>query len=260
MKSILCFLLLTISSFNCTAQNTDAKNRTGEDSLKKYTYLIYCKDKNERITFGAGFFIRWNRKLFFVTANHLAAITACDTLDIVAGINKTYKLNAANVVKQELKTNFGEKDLLISLIDEKKIVKVNSLEMLVPNYQRFDFSRIKEIVYFGFPEVENEKQFDFKKTFPVLVRSNDTIIGSYNYFRFSKTLNKTDSINYLTKSTSESYSGEGDSGSPAFFKINGHFFFGGMCTSGVAPLKIAYIVRPEIIIKEISRYKNEILK
>jgi len=179
-----------------------------------------------------------------------------DSINIVIDqpTNKIYPISIEDVQKKELKTNFAEYDLYIKKVNRSLLGKVNSINKFIPNYKRFDFITVKHVVYFGFPKVENEPVFDFKIAYPSLVKSEDTIVGSYNYVRYSSTLNKYDSINYITKSTNDSYSGEGDSGTPVFFKIDNKYYFGGMCTSGVGSLKIAYIVRPEKLLDSLNKF------
>ena len=225
------------------------------DSLKKYTYLVYCKTSTNHKLFGAGFFIKIPEGLFFLTANHLAAQTPCNKLNVVLDkkIGSHYSIDISKIPKQQHTSAFGEKDLLIYKIVDKKFSKVNSVEKLLPDFKNLEVNKIKNIVYYGFPEVDNESDFDFIKTFPTLVMSEDTLIGSYNYIRYSNTLSKYDSINYLSGSINGTFSGEGDSGAPVFFKIQNQYFFGGMCKAGVGSLKIAYIMRPEKILEEIKK-------
>lgn len=242
-----------ISQISVSGQ-TASHQKTINDAVNKFSYLVFCKGSDQRVFIGVGFFIHLNRKLFFVTANHLAAGTTCDTLNIVlTRAKRPYKISVSDIPKQRLQTNFAEKDLLIIEINQKESLSVNSVEDLIPNYQKFDFTKVKEVVYFGFPKLENENDFDFKTTYPTKVLSMDTLIGSYNYFRFSNTLNKYDSVNYLSGHIGGINSGEGDSGAPVFFKVGNRFFFGGMCTSGVSSLSVTYVVRPEIILREIDK-------
>jgi hypothetical protein len=221
-----------------------------------YTYLVFHNSQKDSFI-GAGFFIKHNQKLFFITANHIAA-KPVDSVNILINksTNRVYPISIEDGQKVELKTNFAEYDLYIKNVSYDLLREVNLINKFIPDYKKFDFDKVKQIVYYGFPKTDNEPVFDFKTTYPTLIKSEDTIVGTYSYIRYNPTLNKHDTINYITKSTNGSYSGEGDSGAPVFFKTDNRYFFGGMCTAGVDNLHIAYIVRPEKLLDSLHRFSK----
>ena len=252
----LTFLLLFII-ISCTSTNhSTSTNRNSDIFLKEYTYLVFHNSEKGSL-FCAGFFTKHKKDLYFITANHIAAIPE-DSITILIDPQKNIKIQISieDGKKRKLETNFAEYDLYIKKVNSYFLGKVSTINKFIPDYKHFDFSNVKHIIYFGFPNVVNEPVYDFKKVYPSHVKSEDTIVGTYNYIRYSSKLNKYDTINYITKSTNGSYSGEGDSGAPVFFKIGNQYYFGGMCTAGVGSLAIAYILRPEKLLDSLSRFAN----
>lgn len=250
-------LFLGLIFLSCTSVKHSTSNTLDNaDLLKQYTYLVFHKSEQGEL-FGAGFFLRNGKNLFFVTANHIAA-TPVDSVKILLDrlTNSTYTISIADGHGKDLKTNFGEYDLYFQKVSREIINKVNTVNRFIPDYKHFDFSKAKKVTYYGFPETNNEPRYDFKTTFPELVKSEDTIIGAYNYVRFSPTYNKYDSVNYMTKSINGTYSGGGDSGAPVFLKVNNQYYFGGMCTAGVGSLKVAYVLRPDKLLDSLNRFSK----
>lgn len=255
MRYTILFLFLFFVS--CASLNRSTlRTKINDSFLKQHTYLVFNKS-GQRVLFGAGFFIKDKRDLFFVTANHVAAIPA-DSVTILLSkeTKKTYTISILEGHGKGLDKFFGEHDVYFKKVNNKIVGRVNTVNTFMPDYKHFDFSKIKNIIYYGFPETNNESRYDFKTTFPELVISEDTIIGNYSYVRYSPTFNKYDSVNYMTKSINGTYSGEGDSGAPVFFVLNKRYYFGGMCTAGVGSLKVAYILRPDKLIDSLAKFNR----
>jgi hypothetical protein len=251
------FLFLIHILVSCSLPKRSPSNKTGSsDLLKQHTYLVFHKSKQGEF-FGAGFFLRKGKDLFFMTANHIAAMPV-DSVKILLDrfTNSTYTISITEGHSKDLKKSFGEYDLYLKKINNELINKVNVVNRFVPDYKNFDFSKVKKIVYYGFPTTKNEQPNDFKVTFPEYIKSEDTIIGNYNHARFSPTFNTYDSVNYMTKSINGTYSGEGDSGAPVFFEVNKQYYFGGMCTAGVGALRVTYILRPDRLLDSLTKFSK----
>jgi hypothetical protein len=249
-------LLWVLTLVSCKTPNSlTLTTKNVENLLKQHTYLVYHKSVEGELV-GAGFFFEQNKKLYFITANHIAT-TPVDSVKILIDnlINSTITISITDGHGKDLKTNFGEYDLYIKEVNKDIIKKVNLINKFMPNFKYFDFSKVKNIIYFGFLVTTNEK-YDLVTTFPALVKSEDTIIGSYNYYRFSQSFNKYDSVNYMTKSINGTYSGEGDSGAPVFFNVKNKYYFGGMCTAGSGTLKVAYMLRPDKLIDSLKKFSK----
>lgn len=255
MRYLTLFLLIIFVS--CASLNHSAISKEKINFfLKRHTYLIFHKSSRDEVV-AAGFFIKNKSDLFFVTANHVATIPV-DSLTILLdkSTNSTYTIGISDGHGKNINTIFGEYDLYFKKVNSKIVGEVNTVNKFIPDFKYFDFTKMKKIVYFGFPKTNNEPLNDFKTTFPELVKSEDTIIGNYNYFRFSPTFNKYDSVNFITKSINGTYSGEGDSGSPVFFVFNNQYYFGGMCTGGNGTLKVAYILRPDKLLDSLIKFSR----
>lgn len=240
--------LFTITTFLFSLQIVIAQSE-----LQNFSYLAYAKTNSGSAYLGVGFFIKSKKDLYFLTAKHVAAIPS-DTLNILicdtcSELNRTIKIDISKASKT-VNPIFGDTDIYIQKIDRRIAKKINSVEkFLVKDYNKFNFDKIENIFIYGFPDTSNSFAFDLINTFPKKIMTMASIIGSYNFVRYSKTLNRYDSVNYWAKAVDNTYASEGDSGAPVFFKIDNNYYFGGMCVSGVHTLNVISIVRPEKLIQ-----------
>lgn len=239
----------------------------GQSELKKYSYIVYLKTNKYDYYVGIGFFIKLNRDTYFITAKHVVSIPA-DTLYIVicdscSGKNKIISIDISNVSKN-VDISFGDTDIYVHKVTDKSIKRVNSIEKYIPNYsKKFDFNKVENIVFYGSPKTINDQPFNLINTFPSIILTEASLIGSYDRIRYSPTLKKYDSINYWAKAINNTFANKGDSGAPVFFKVGNKYYFGGMCISGVQSYNVISIVRPDKLIQIVSekgKRKKRIIK
>jgi hypothetical protein len=251
-------LLLKIL-FTITTLLFSFQTLVAQSELQNFAYLAYAKTNSGGAYLGVGFFIKSKRNFYFLTAKHVAAIPS-DTLNVLvcdtcSEPNRTIKIDISSASKT-INPIFGDTDIYIHKIDKKVAKKINSIEaFVVKDYKKFNFKKIESIFIYGFPDTSNNFTFDLINTFPRKIMTKASIIGSYDLVRYSPTLNRYDSINYWAKAVDDTFASEGDSGAPVFFKINNHFYFGGMCVSGIHTLNVISIVRPEKLIQFLLKNK-----
>jgi hypothetical protein len=230
-----------------------------QSELQNLAYLAYAKANSGVPYLGVGFFIKSKKNFYFLTAKHVVSIPS-DTLTVLVcdtclEPNRTIKIDISKA-SRTFNPIFGDTDIYIKKIDKKLAKRIYSIEaFVVKDYKKFDFKKIENIFIYGFPDTSNNFTFDLTNTFPKKIMTKASIIGSYDLVRYSTTLNRYDSINYWAKAVDDTFASEGDSGSPVFFKINNHFYFGGMCVSGVHTLNVISIVRPEKLIQFLLKNK-----
>ena len=255
------FLFLIILS-SCSIDKK-ISNNSKPTYLSDYSYIIYGK-----YTDGTGygyatcFFIRKGKKLFLLGAAHtLTGVDTKngtmtkgypDTLEVALKYkDQPYKIDITQLKKNAVLKPFYEyPDFCIYKVDKK--LKVNSIKSYIPDYYKIDFNQIDSLRMFGFPQENLYRSSDFLNAKPI--ESKLIILQNYyelNTIMFNDSLLQ-DSINFQIKPLSDNF-GNGNSGAPVFAKYNGNEIFMGIYSGGSISKRIATIVRPGYIIRELNK-------
>lgn len=236
-----------------------------QDSLKKYSYLIYQIGKDSTIHTGTGAFVKVGHKVYFLSSKHVFGgfdsdakkkLNYPDTLYILLKDKKTgtrtkYLVDIKKYKRLTIPTyNFESPDYVSFLIKNPEHYEINSIEKFISNEVVVD-SAISYIVGFGYLQKKVNKPEDIFQFEPL--QFSGTTNGEYSFKMYHKKYDKVDSINYYAYPTNY-LDLRGASGSSIFQVLkSGKILFGGIYTASNPEEKIYLFVRPNFILNSIKR-------
>jgi hypothetical protein len=232
------------------------------DSLSKYSYLIQAKTAGHKMQ-ATGFFARYQRRLFFVTAAH--CITGWDPFQFkkmenfpdtlfIRTSNDTGKLSYLSLPVADIKRStqpfhdYETPDVYVIETKNPKKYPVYSVEKYFG--ERVRCETIKSIWISGYPH--NEGYSDYLPDRQQPFTCNAELGDAYCYYPFRAEAKRPDPLNYIA-SLQEGAAAPGFCGAPAYlFTQNKHIVFGGLYIgSGGKALQSGMVVRPEYVIDKI---------
>lgn len=236
------------------------------DSLSKYSYLIQAKDKTSPSQ-ATGFFVRHERRLFFITAAH--CLTGWDPFQFrqientpdtvyIRLSNDTSKLKYMPLPLADIRKTarpfreYESPDVCVVEIKDPKKYKVNSVEQF---FEEIQCDKARTIYVFGFPHANGYDDYFRDRQQPFT--STATLREEYCVYAYRPELKATDALNYYTYI--KDGTGPGLAGSPTYiFTDNKHITFGGIYIGGGDDVvRTGLVVRPEHVISMIvSRIEN----
>lgn len=220
------------------------------DSLMKYSYLVYNPVGKQGYYGGTGFFIKNNKNLFFVTAQHVLdgydmndqkLPNFPDTAYIVIHTKTAiyfHTILLADIIKKHVNSKaYEHADVYVLPVRIPDTVMVNSIEkFMVPI---LDCHTVSQTIVFGYP-VLNSQPYIILNAPP---KEKYSPILNYCYDIEYQEINKIDSFNYPISIKGDGF---GFSGAPIFFEIKNKPVFGGIVSSGT-PDTIMMGLRPKYI-------------
>ncbi|HVF96683.1 MAG TPA: hypothetical protein VM871_05155 [Flavisolibacter sp.] len=252
MKIFLLFLL--ILAYSKTPAQIDLT-----DSLSKYSYLIQAKDRSS--TQATGFFVRYQHRLFFITAAHCltgwdpfrfrSIENAPDTVYIRLS-NDTSKLKYMPLPLADVKKTarpfreYEAPDVCVIEIKDPKKYNVNSVEQF---FEEIRCDKARTIYVFGYPRGDGYNDYFRDRQQPFA--STATLREEYCVYAFRPETRVHDAVNYYTYM--KDGTGPGLSGAPAYILTeNKHITFGGIYIGGGDQVvRTGMVVRPEHVIRTI---------
>jgi hypothetical protein len=234
-------------------------SQQSEESLSKYSYLIYGSVNSKTLEKGTGFFIRNNGKLFLLTANHVLTGWDCnhyyhkspfpDTMYVrVNRLNSAdfdfIPINISKFKRIDFNYYYYQKpDICIYEMSLPKTDTVYSIEKLL---MRGSVHAVDtNIVAYGFPIIPAKTKNDIILTHPTFAKATAISVSSnVKEWRHPES-GIIDSINYQASIISEYQISGGFSGAPVFLKSQFGYFFAGVINGGTD--KAIIIVRPRFI-------------
>lgn len=231
------------------------------DSMSKYSYLIQIKAGDRAQA--TGFFARYQRRLFFVTAAH--CITGWDPFRFqkiedfpdtifIRMSNDTSKLHflalpVAGIKQATLPFREYEKpDVCVIEIKNPSAYRVYSVEKYFGEQVRCETA--KTIWLFGYPKSGGYSQYLTDRQQPA--GCSGLLGDAYCLFPFRPEAKRPDELNYFTR-LEELPAGPGLSGAPTYLLTESkHIVFGGVYIGGADKgLRTGMVVRPEYVIDKI---------
>jgi len=241
---------------------TPPKQSLNLDTLKRYTYLVLGSQTNNGRLQGCGFFIRKNKKLYFVSALHVFLgiqgkvgtpekdLYNEDSLAVIIAQHQstfdTLKIPTKKIKETvQQKLFYQEADAFAYPINLNQIPK-NDTIFSIENFVELNYncSEITEAITLGFSKTESNGT-----TLLAPALSFENILFHLCKNVFYKGENITDSINYVINMQ---YEGEGFSGSPVFMMYRNKPIFGGLMSTGDPVDKWVIIVRPQYVLNKVK--------
>ena len=219
------------------------------ESLQRYSYHMMGYNDSALQFKGTGFFVRYNNKIFFVTAKHTVVPYNTDCIpfrkpDIWTiflpdgGLLNPLEINV-NVIKDTVKCPYPA-DVIAIEINNPKNYKIHYMEFSSPSELP---KTLGEISIDGFQGLNN-----------ITVLNNIT-----HFYSTLSIINQVDSFNYIVTPTGISITDSlrGLSGAPTFLQdsTTKKWAFLGTLVKIDTAKKELYLVRAEAIFNEIKRYQ-----
>ena len=257
MRVLLLVLTILVHSNSAISQ---------EDTLSKYSYLIYGDISPTAVEKGTVSFVRYKGELYLLTAHHVLTGWNCNYHFQTKNYPKTmyvrvnsktdnhYVFIPINIIpytKKKYNFYYWEKpDICLLKINIPSTDTVNSIEKLMYKSNR---AISDTVISYGYPI------FNTKSKNEIITRKPE-----FGYGRIvTKTLAKVwthqdsnvkDSINYILKLYNDSRLSAGYSGAPVFCKTNDGYSFCGIINGGTK--EAAIIVKPQFIFDFIKNSKT----
>ena len=233
-----------------------------QDSLSKYSYLVQT-DKQCEKSAATGFFVRYDKRLFFVTAAH--CLTGWDPVSLknIDGFPDTIYIRLSNDTSKfsylPLPVNGIKKtakafrdsetpDVVVVEIKNPRKYSVFSIE----DYFEEDVpcEVAKKVLVSGYTNEGRDDYFRLRQQPSVLTSSLD---NTYCYYPYRPDLKLYDRLHYFAK-LGEKQTMAGLSGAPVYIITgNQSIVFGGLYIGGAQDeATAAKIIRPEYVINKIK--------
>lgn len=259
MRLLIVLIVLLIS------QITLSQSMNGIDTLEKYSYLVLHMSKGNAIGNSTGFFIRNNKKTFFITTYH-----TCSCVDVfkkeiynpewdmlyIRLYNDSNQIIYSPLILEPIKINrvveyfFDHPDICIYEMKHLPTnINVNSVETFADNYSRKKGDPQKTI-FFGYARENIDTAI--AETLSSIRHVGEMKYGIDHTITFVD-INRVDTTSLtITPPTKH-----GASGSPVFFQFETDkgtlTTFGGMVFGTSESEDLTYVVRPELIIERIKK-------
>jgi|HubBroStandDraft_2_1064218.scaffolds.fasta_scaffold228314_1 hypothetical protein len=260
-KYLVC-LIFYFSFIGCNIKNT--KSYQGIDSLKKYSYMIVgihtTNGQKPGSPDGTGFFIRDdNNQLHFITAKHIVSCIntftkeptplSYDTIEVRYFHKSDSTIDYIPLYLKDIKYKiknqfFYESPDVISFLANGDFsnADINSVEKMVVDYSKLN-EPPEKIIIFGYSVTKNMTGFT-ERNFPLTCYQEQPA----DLAHIDPAYPNPDSINLVLQPETI----EGVSGAPVFYKYpsSEKMVFGGVAFGKDSIYKSTYIVRPDIVIRE----------
>ena len=233
------------------------------DSLSKYSYLVQSNEKGLKSQ-ATGFFARYQRRLFFITAAH--CLTGWDPFNFrrienfpdtvfIRLSNDTSKLEYLRLPVATIKKSakpfreYESPDVCVVEIKDAKKYSVFSVEQFFTKDLQCDLART--VFISGYSHKKDDTEYFRDRQQPL---TSSTALGqSYCVYSFRPEAKVYDPLNYFT-SFNDSATGPGLSGAPAYLLTEDkNLVFGGIYIGGASKgIRGGMILRPEYVIKKIA--------
>lgn len=258
MKYSLLILFAAIY-YSCTSNKAD--------SLEKYSYLIYKNIGGFKYS-ATGFFVNINEDYYLISAKHVftgwsgISMTMDNDYPDTLYVSLCEKCNPENqsldpIIISEIKkrdkhlTISKQPDFYIYKVKKDKKLKLNCINDFMPDYSKIDVDSVDSVFMYGFPE--GNGYFDISgnviRNVPLL--ATGTIDFPLKESLSWDSINK-DQFHYMVKADVNSRFGEGYSGAPVFFMMNGRPVFWGICAAGSHKFASFLMVKPNYVLDSIK--------
>lgn len=231
------------------------------DSLSKYSYLVQTKVGCK--TQATGFFVRYQHRLFFVTAAH--CITGWDPFRFqkiedfpdtvfIRTSNDTGKLHYLALpvagIKQTTQPfrEYEKPDVCVVEVRNPSAYPVYSVEKYFG--EQVPCETAKTIYFYGYPKSDSSTEYLIDRQQPA--GCTGPLGDAYCLYPFRPEAKRPDELNYFTE-LETAINGPGLSGAPAYLLTESkHIVFGGVFIGGGdKALRTGMVVRPEYVIDKI---------
>jgi hypothetical protein len=229
------------------------------DSLKKYCYLIYGIESDERWVEATGFFIRKLDKIYLIGALHSFTGWLMDgtkekdypdilKVRVVNDINNPifFDIDISSIKNKANKRIefYKEADAYAYLMPDSFKYKINSINEFIRYGINCD--SIKQAIVCGYPIIEGQSKQEILIKQPNIRFEN--LDGNFCHWLYWKVFNVEDSINYKLHNN-EGVPAFGFSGSPVFISHQNKIYFGGLLSNGST--EQIFIVKPKYVLDKL---------